>query len=397
MRVAFLSAQAAFLDATGRTQAELARVQEQIATGQRFSRAAQDPAAATQALSIDGLLSDYERYGRNAVLAGNRLALEETALAGAGDLLQRVRELVVQAANGPLNAENRRMVVAEVRARIEELVATANTRDAGGEYIFGGTATRTQPFVRAAGSVVYQGDQGRRLVQVAADQFVADGDSGAAVFELVRNGNGIFTVAAAAGNAGTGLVGERTLVDPALYDGGAYTVTFTAANAWEARDAGGALVASGAIAPGDAIAFRGLSFDMGGNPAAGDSFAVEPSRNQSVFLTLERLVATLERPDGTASDRASLSNELATALVDIDQALGNLLEVRAGVGSRLSALESRQSQLEGAGVELKRALSGLRDTDYAEAITRLQQQLNVLQAAQQSFARVQGLSLFDYL
>lgn len=397
MRVAFLSAQAAFLDATGRTQSQVARAQEQIATGLRFSRAGQDPAAATQALSMDALLADYERFGRNAVLAGNRLGLEESALAGVGDLLQRVRELVVQASNGPQTAESRRMIAAEARARLDELVGTANTRDANGEYIFGGTATRTQPFVRAGGSVVYQGDQGARLVQVAADQFIADGDSGAAVFELVRNGNGSFSVAAAAGNSGTAVAGARTLVDPALYDGGAYTIVFTSATAWEARDAAAAVVASGSYVPGDAIVFRGLSVSVTGAPVAGDALEVEPSRNQSVFATLERLVAALERPDASGAGRAALANELGGVLVDLDQAIGNVLEVRAGVGARLGALESRQSQLEAAGVELKRALSGLRDTDYAEAITRLEQQLTALQAAQKSFARAQGLSLFDYL
>lgn len=397
MRVAFLSAQAAFLDATGRIQSELARTQEQVATGQRFSRAGQDPAAATQSLSIEALLATYERYGRNAVLAENRLGLEESALVGAGNLLQRVRELVVQASNGPQTAESRRMIAAEARARLDELVATANTRDAGGEYLFAGTATRTQPFVRAGGSVVYQGDQGQRLVQVATDQFVADGDSGAEVFELVRNGNGVYSVAQAAGNTGLALIGERSVVDPSQYDGGAYTLAFTAPDAWEVRDAASAVVASGGYVPGDAIVFRGLAITVTGTPAAGDSYAVEPSRNQSIFGTLERLVEALERPDGTAAQQAALANDLGGVLVDLDQALGNLLEVRAGVGARLSALESRQAQLEGAGVELKRALSGLRDTDYAEALTRLEQQLTSLQAAQKAFARAQGLSLFDYL
>ncbi len=397
MRVAFLSAQASFLDAIGRTQSQLARTQEQVSTGLKFSRAGQDPAAATLSLSMDGLLATYERYGRNAVLAGNRLALEESALAGAGGVLQRVRELVVQAANGPQTAENRRMIAAEVRQRLEELLATANTRDGSGEFLFAGTATRTQPFVRDGGSIVYQGDQGRRLVQVAADQYVADGDSGAAVFELVRNGNGTFSVAQAAANGGTGRVGERTVADPAQYDGGSYTLVFTAPDAWEVRDAASAVVADSSYRPGDAIRFRGLAVVVTGEPAAGDSFTVAPSVNQSVFGTLERLIAALERPDAGPAARAALANDLGGALTDLDQALGNLLEVRAGVGARLSALESRQAQLEDAGVELERALSGLRDTDYAEALTRLEQQLLALQVAQKSFARTQGLSLFDYL
>ncbi len=397
MRVAFLSSQAAFLDAVGRQQTEIARTQQQIATGRQFSRAGENPVAATQSLSLDELIATNERFLTNGTLATNRLQLEESALVGVGDVLQRVRELALQAANGPQSAESRRLIAAEVRARLDELLATANTRDGNGEYLFAGTATATQPFVRAAGSVVYQGDQVDRLVQVAPDQFVADSDSGSAVFELVRNGNGVFAVAGDPANAGTGLIGRRTVVDATQYDGIAYTLRFTAADAWEVVDPGNVVVAAGAYVAGDAIGFRGLSIEVEGAPAAGDTFAVTPSANQSIFATLERLLVTLGRPDGTAAERAALSNEIATGLTDLDQALGNVLEVRAGIGARLSAVESRAGQIENTAVELKSALSGLRDTDYAAALTRLEQQLTSLEAAQKSFTRAQGLSLFDYL
>lgn len=397
MRVAFLSQQASFLDAVYRQQSLIARTQEQVATGLKFSRAGQDPVGATQALSLKDLIATNERYATNGTLAANRLGLEESALAGAGDVLQRVRELVLQAANGPQSAEARLLIAAEVRQRLDELVATANTRDGNGEYLFAGTATGTQPFVRAGGSVSYQGDQLRRFIQIAADQAVADSDSGAAVFGLIRNGNGTFSIGQAATNTGTGVVGQRSVIDPAQYDGGAYTIRFTAADAWEVADSGGGVVASGAYVPGDAIAFRGLSVSFTGAPAAGDEFGVQPSVNQSVFTTIERLVVALESPDGTAADKAVLANDLGNAIGDLDQALGKLLEVRAGIGARLSAVDSRQAQLEDVNLGLKQALSDVRDTDYAEALTRLELQLTGLEAAQKSYLRAAGLSLFDYL
>lgn len=397
MRVAFLSQQAAFLDAVSRQQAAIARAQEQVATGLKFSRAGQDPVGATQSLSLDALVASNERYIRNAVLATNRLQLEEGALTGAGEVVQRIRELVLQAANGPQSAESRALIAAEVRARLDELLATANMRDGNGEYLFAGTATATQPFTRTAGSVGYQGDQLQRLVQVAADQFVADGDAGSTVFELIRNGNGVFNVTQQAANTGTALIGERTVVDPGQYDQGRYLLTFPAANAWEVRDATNAVIASGAYVSGDAITFRGISVVVSGTPAAGDAYEVAPSASQSLFATVEQLLAALGRPDGTPADQAVLSNDLAGSLIDLDQALGRLLEVRAGIGARLSALDSRQSQLADTNVELLGALSGLRDTDYAEVLTRLEQRLTGLEAAQKAYVRAAGLSLFDYL
>ena len=397
MRVAFLSAQAAFLDAVSRQQSALARIQEQVATGRKFTSASDDPVGATQSLTLDGVIATNERYVTNGTLATNRLQLEEGALTGVGDLLQRVRELTLQAANGPQSAEIRQLIAAEVRARLDELVATANTRDGNGEYLFAGTATATQPFVRNAGSVVYQGDQVQRLVQIGPDQYVADSDAGSSIFELLRNGNGVYAVAGEAGNTGTGRVAQRAVADATQYDQGSYRIQFTTADAWQVLDAGNAVIASGSYQAGDAIEFRGLSLTIEGAPAAGDQFNVTPSVNQSMFRTLENLLVTLERPDGTPGGRAVLTDELATALDDLDQAIGKVLETRAGIGARLSAIDSRTSQIEDTAVELKRALSGLRDTDYAEALTRLEQQLTTIEAAQKAFTRTQSLSLFDYL
>jgi len=46
---------------------------------------------------------------------------------------------------------------------------------------------------------------------------------------------------------------------------------------------------------------------------------------------------------------------------------------------------------------LQSMTSDLQDLDYAQAITKMNQQLTGLQAAQASYARISQLSLFDYL
>ena len=67
------------------------------------------------------------------------------------------------------------------------------------------------------------------------------------------------------------------------------------------------------------------------------------------------------------------------------------------MGSRLNIVESQRSINEDFDFQLEVALSETRDLDYAEAISRFNAQLVSLQAAQQSYARVQDLSLFNYL
>jgi flagellar hook-associated protein 3 FlgL len=82
---------------------------------------------------------------------------------------------------------------------------------------------------------------------------------------------------------------------------------------------------------------------------------------------------------------------------DLDLALQNILTVRAGVGGRLNALDSQRNVNDGFVIESKASLSQIEDLDYVSAIALFESQLLALQAAEQAFVKVQGLSLFNYL
>ena len=84
-------------------------------------------------------------------------------------------------------------------------------------------------------------------------------------------------------------------------------------------------------------------------------------------------------------------------MLHIDQTLDRALDTRAEVGARLNAIESQDNINEEALLRLETTKSGIEDLDYAEAISRFQQQLVALQAAQQSYTQIQGLSLFNYI
>jgi flagellar hook-associated protein 3 FlgL len=88
---------------------------------------------------------------------------------------------------------------------------------------------------------------------------------------------------------------------------------------------------------------------------------------------------------------------MGQALNNLDQALGHVLEIRSDVGVRLSQVDNQRSINESFTLQLQDTLSDIQDVDYAEAISRLNLQLTALQAAQQTYVKVQGLSLFNYL
>ena len=150
-------------------------------------------------------------------------------------------------------------------------------------------------------------------------------------------------------------------------------------------------------ASGQAITFNGLQFNIQGTPANGDQFTVQPSVNQSIFTTLKNLINVLNTPASGSVGQAKLTNGLNTAQDDIGHALDNILTVRATIGSRLNSIDSLDSNGSDKDLQYSSTLSDLQDLDYTKAITELTQQQTTLTAAQQSFVKISGLSLFNYL
>ena len=113
---------------------------------------------------------------------------------------------------------------------------------------------------------------------------------------------------------------------------------------------------------------------------------------EDVFKTMTDLIAALQVPGG-----AGLSDALATANDNIDAALDNVSMVNTAFGSSLQELDSLDSTGSDLDVQYQASLSSLQDLNYAKAVSDLTQQQITLQAAQQSFVKISGLSLFNFL
>jgi flagellar hook-associated protein 3 FlgL len=397
MRVSTFSMQQGGVANMLRSQAELARTQSQIATGKRVVTAADDPGAAVQIQQVERALAANTQYATNAAVLVGRLSLEEQALADAGNTIGRVQELTLQANNGVVDAGSRRAIAVEIRSRAEELLAIANRQDASGDYVFSGTKAGARPFARVGTSVGYAGDAGTRMVQVSSSQRIEDGHSGDEVFMNVPGGTGPFRATAATTNTGTGILDPGSMTNLASWVPGTYTVQFDTASSYQVLDASNAVIGSGPYASGGSITVFGAQIAISGAPATGDRFTIAPGGFRDVFQTLDSLVAALESSPGTPAARAQLSSEMNGIIQQLSQTSDHLLNVRADVGARLSRLDSVNSTREDLDLQLNTSLSSLRDVDYSTAITRMNAQMVSLQAAQQSYTRIAGLTLFDYL
>lgn len=378
-------------------QSSLAKVQQQLVTGDKLVRAAENPAGAAQAQRLDHALAELERFGGNADALAHRLHLQEEALVDADDVLARARELALQANVPTLSPSDRQAIGDEVRQLRQQLLAVANRADGNGRALFAGTRDGVVPFADAAGSVGYAGDDGRNLVDVAPDLALADTDPGSAVFLRVRTGDGTLRGSALAGNTGTAVLQSAGVVDAAAWPAAPLRLEFTAADAYRVVDGGGTVLAGGTFAPGDTIAAAGLQLRVDGVPAPGDGFALEPAPNRDVFATLESLADALAAPVATPTQRAAQSNALGGAIADLSTAQDHLLRLRSGTGMRLAAIDGAGDTRLALDASMQETLSSLRDVDYAQAASQLGLELTALEAAQRTMLRIQGLSLFDKL
>ena len=379
-------------------QAALSKTQSQIATGLRVQTPADDPVAAAQLHELARAQAQEEQFGKNSTIVVNRLQTEEQALADAHSVIQRARELVVQANTATLSDGDRRSIATELRTRLDELLGIANRKDSNGEYLFAGYSSGSQPFARlSTGSVAYSGDSGTRSVQVATGLLVQDSDAGERLFINIPAGNGLFTTTASGTNTGSGVTDGGAIVNRSAWVPGSYTLAFTSSSTWQVTDGNTAIVASGNYVNGGTIGFNGVQIGVSGNPASGDTFAVASASTQDIFSTLDGIVSALNRGGTGDALRAQLSSSLNGSLQQLDQASEQLLTIRSEVGVRLSMLDdadsTRQSQL----VDLQATSGQLAGLDYASAVSKMSQQTVALQAAQQSFASVAKLSLFNYL
>ena len=346
-------------------------------------------------LRVAQSLALTEQYGDARVSARNALSQEESVLNSVGDSITQAKTLILQAVNGTLSDADRDSAASELRGIYETLLGQANATDGNGRYLFGGYQDDSPPFVKNGGGVDYVGDTQVRQQRIDASRLMPVSDNGEDIFQSVHTSAG-YLARADGGNSGSLTFTGPDVVDVDDPDfGGAFTIEFA--------DDGTDItytVNGGAPQPyqeGEPIRFGGLSMTLEGTPADGDSIAVDKAADMDpdLFATFERALAVLENPASTDAEKAARTNTLNNALRELDNGLDNVLTVRASVGARLNELDVVDTVAENRALNYEQTMSDLVDLDYVEAISEYVLRQVGLQAAQQSFMGIKGMSLFD--
>jgi flagellar hook-associated protein 3 FlgL len=394
MRVSTLGFQNSATQQMQTLESEIAQTQTELSTGIKLQNAADDPAGMAQVNQLNAQISASQQYQANGSALNSNLTMEEQSLTDATNVMQSARDLALQANNPALTPSQRQDISTQLTQLLQQLVGTANSTDSNGNYLFAGDAATTQPFAQSGGSVAFNGSTSVNQVQISPNQRISSGDSGANVFMNLPAGNGTFTTAVGASNTGTATIGPGSVVNASQWVPDTYTITFSDATDYTVTDSSGNPVTSGTYTSPGAITFNGISTTVSGNPAAGDTFTVAPAGTASAFNTISSLITTLSNPN---LNSAQISTQVGTALEQIDTAVSNFGVVQASVGARINAITAATSSATANQTTMTASVAAIQGTDYTAATTQLSTEEIALQAAQESYASIAKLSLFQYI
>lgn len=401
MRISTLQAFNNGVSGLQRNYANATRTQEQISTGNRILTPADDPVASVRLLQLEQQQSVLGQYNANLTAAKNSLTQEEVTLNSANTILQRVRELAVQAGNGALSSEDRKSIAAELREREDELLSLMNTRNARGEYLFSGFQGKTPPFALVNGQYEYKGDEGQRKLQVASSLDIPISDNGKFIFENVTNAGRLQD--AVSSEATSNLEVSRPLVgDEVAFSGvGQITITFGASpneRTFVVTNADNEEIGEGTLdvdpQADTKLVVGGVSLFIKGEPEAGETLTIAEgaTQKQGILNTIANLRKDLEDPKTTSG---GVRDAVAVALTNLDHGMVSVDAARGNIGARLNVIETTQTDNEDVTLVNKAVQAELRELDYAEALSRLSFQTIILEAAQQSYVKISGLNLFN--
>jgi flagellar hook-associated protein 3 FlgL len=397
MRIATANTYDASLDNLLRHQTELSQAQQQISSGKRVARASDDPAAAARAERALAGLQRTEANQRALDASRNASTQTESALGDATDLLQQARDALVASGNASYSDAERASLAAQLRNIRKQLLAVANRDDGAGGYLFGGQGSSAPPFVDAPGGVRYAGTGGE---SVAADPDAMPlASDGAATWLQAASGNGVFETSAAASNVGSAWIDAGRVTQPAALTGASYSIEFKlAGNAttYSVLKNGAATAQSNLpYASGQSIEIDGQAVTITGQPADGDTFALQPSSpSLSVFDALDRLAGELQTKGRNGGQIAQTTN---SGLRDIDATLAALQSARSRAGDALNRIDAATGRLDAQAVAQKSDRSAAEDLDMVQAISDFQNRQTGYDAALKAYSMVQRLSLFQYL
>jgi flagellar hook-associated protein 3 FlgL len=395
----------------GTRQTNLSNLQENLTSGKRVVRASDDPVSAAQAERAINRLARIQTEQRALETQRNAIAQAESALGDAVDLVQNFRELVVNAGSAALTPNDRNTIANQLQGLREQLLEVANRKDTNGVPLLSALGSALAPFLGPLSSSPDYSFEGLPGQTASSGVSIPNTLDGEAAFMFDPQRDGVYTAGVSAIPSSRSLnTTAVTPVDPSLVTGDNYTITFSAVGPGATPGTTTATytltnTTTGAVSPAVVVpdyptdkpvtiainSIPGLSFDIKGNPATGDTITLQPS--PSMFSTLDNAIRDIRSaPDSNAAAQA-----VGQALGNMDIGLERLHNMRGYAGELLNRADRITGDQEKRSIQLEGDRSRAEDLDMIQGISDFQNQQVGYEAALKSYAQVQKLSLFNFI
>ena len=406
---------------------QIQELQAKISTGKNILKSSDDPVAAVELSAAKEQKNILERFKRNVDAAQRRLDLSDSAMQQAINVMTRISELAIQAANDTNGATERLALRTEVEQLANVMMEIANTKDAQGQSLFAGYHTNSQAFRKNVdGSFEYLGDRGTHTLQISESMNVATSIDGGTAFQTVDTGKGrkstfdiisnvvnaIKTASALSHQGST--TSKATLDFTVPRDPQKWTFTITGSK--------GSKLISTTISEGkysDVVDKINAETANTGISASLDNATgrITLTENQSREIKITNI--EIENMDFSSSEVKSyvdfnsiegdgtvighfrrltdVDQLISSSVVDVSKATDHLSQQRAYIGAQMNKADLQKYAIDQRILATSEEIADIGTADMAELVTRMQSMLLNKDAAQQAYAKISQNSLFDFL
>lgn len=400
-------------------QSDLASQQEKLTSGKNVNRASDDPTGTVQAERALNRLSRIQTDQRALESQRNSIAMAESTLGDVTDALQSFRELVVSAGNGINTAVDRKTIAGQLTGLRDQILSLANRKDTNGQPLFSALGSALTPFVgpqTAAPDYQFNGLPGQVASGEVAIPFALDGDS-AFMLQVARDGAYNITTSGPSLSSPSPLAVTVALspatTPPTPVTNSSYTISnivvtavvpangnSTATYDLTETPAGTTVPLAPTINipvpsyPSGSLpitAIPGRIVTITGTPTTTDTVTIKPS--PSIFSVLDDAI----RDIGGAASNAVATQAVSQALGNIDIGMGRVSAVRGQAGDLLNRADHITDNQGKRSIQLEADRSRAQDLDMVKGFSDFKKLDTGYQAALQSYAQIQKLSLFNYI
>lgn len=387
-------------------QQKMNKAETQLSKQTRILSPADDPAGAAKVLSLDQTKEQVSQFQANSILLKNNLALQETVLTSMRTSYDRISTLAIASGNGTYSIDERKAVAFELQNIQAELLDLMNTRNAEGSFIFAGFQDQSPAYVKdpVSGEFQFKGDSGNKALQITPSIKLPGNDSAKTIFENVFKRFDV-AITTAPANSSIEVVNQKEFdnfylanFDKLTSANNEYQLQIDAGGNYEFLRNGASLTPAmtGSYVAGQPLAFGGIRFSLDDAtvlPTQVD-FSLPPPEQTNILNTLQNFIDVLNDP---TISQAQLATARADTLKEVTSTANNVDSSLANLGGRINVLDSVFGTNEDLLIANQQYKADISEVDLAAALTEIKRQEFALQAASQTFSKVNATTLFDFI